>query len=143
MNGLVLAASFLIVTLRGTFRGIEFLEPGTVLDVSREVRSAMIAGLTARDATDEEIAEYRNLHGAAGLIGDQLQDLARQKGDLEDEIYDLEKAKGALAGELDGLRGQHAELGQELENLGTQRDALVTEVAVLEAKAKPAKAVAK
>lgn len=143
MNGLVLAASFLIVTLRGTFRGIDFLEPGTVLEVSREVRGAMIAGLTARDATDEEIAEYRNLHGAAGLIGDQLQDLARQKGDLEDEIYDLKQAKGSLDGELEGLRGQHAELSEELEKLSVQRDALATEVAALEAKAKPAKAAAK
>jgi chromosome segregation ATPase len=143
MNSLVLAASFLIVTLRGTFRGVEFLEPGTVLDVSRDLRNTMVANRAARDATDEEIAEYRSLHAAADLIGGDLQDLARQKGDLEDEIYELNQAKASLSGEVEGLRGQHTELSEDLEKLGTQRAALVTEVAELEAKARPAKAAAK
>jgi chromosome segregation ATPase len=157
MNSLVLAASFLIVTLRGTFRGVEFLEPGTVLDVSRDLRNTMIANRAARDATAEEIAEYRNLHAAADLIGGDLQELARQKGDLEDAIYDLgqskvglageievlEQAKDVLAGEIEALGGERTELSAELEKLSAQHATLVTEVAALEAKAKPAKAVAK
>ncbi|WP_087693519.1 hypothetical protein [Pseudomonas sp. PE-S1G-1] len=156
MHGLVIAASFLIVTLRGTFRGIEFIEPGTKLDVSRDLRNTMVANGAARDATDHEIAEYRTLHAAADLIGGDLQDLARQKGDLEDEIYDLGQAKGALASELEGLGVQRADLVAELEGLsdqrtglvdevgklGSQREALAAEVAALDAKAKP-KAAAK
>lgn len=143
MNSLVLAASFLIVTLRGTFRGVEFLEPGTVLDVSRDLRNTMVANRAARDATAEEIAEYRNLHAAADLIGGDLQDLARQRGDLEDEVAELEQGKAQLSIDIEGLADQQKVLVDELEQLTVKRDALVTEVAALEAKAKAVKAGAK
>ncbi|UZD98472.1 hypothetical protein LOY64_30100 (plasmid) [Pseudomonas corrugata] len=143
MNSLVLAASFLIVTLRGTFRGVEFLEPGTVLDVSRDLRNTMVANRAARDATAEEIAEYRNLHAAADLIGGDLQDLARQRGDLEDEVAELEQGRAQLSTDIEGLADKQKVLLAELEQLTAKRAALTTEVEALEAKAKPAKAVAK
>jgi chromosome segregation ATPase len=143
MNSLVLAASFLIVTLRGTFRGVEFLEPGTVLDVSRDLRNTMVANRAARDATAEEIAEYRNLHAAADLIGGDLQDLARQRGDLEDEVAELEQGKAQLSTDIEGLADKQKVLVAELEQLTGKRDTLTTEVAALEAKAKTAKAAAK
>lgn len=143
MNSLVLAASFLIVTLRGTFRGVEFLEPGTVLDVSRDLRNTMVANRAARDATAEEIAEYRNLHAAADLIGGDLQDLARQRGDLEDEVAELEQGKAQLSTDIEGLADKQKVLVAELEQLTSKHDTLTTEVAALEAKAKAAKAPAK
>ncbi|RON16048.1 hypothetical protein [Pseudomonas frederiksbergensis] len=139
MNGLVLAASFLIVTLRGTFRGPEFIEPGTVLDVSRDLRNTMVANGAARDATDEEIAEYRNLHATADLIGGDLRDLARQRGDLEDEIAVLEQGKAQLSVDLEGLADKQKDLTAEVDKLTAKRDELGAEVTALEAKAKAAK----
>lgn len=143
MNGLVLAASFLIVTLRGTFRGPEFVEPGTVLDVPRDLRNMMVSNGSARDATDEEIAEYRNLHAAADLIGGDLRDLARQRGDLEDEIAVLEQGKAQLSVDLEGLADKQKDLVVEVDKLTAKRDELAGEVTALEAKAKAAKAGAK
>lgn len=139
MNGLVLAASFLIVTLRGTFRGAVYVEPGTVLDVARDLRNSMVSSGAARDATDEEIAEYRNLHATADLIGGDLRELGRQRGDLEDEIAVLEQGKAQLSVDLEGLADQQKDLSTEIEKLTAKRDELGAEVTALEAKVKAAK----
>jgi chromosome segregation ATPase len=99
----------------------------------------MVANGAARDATDEEIVEYRNLHATADLIGGDLRDLARQRGDLEDEIAELEQGKAQLSVDLEGLAGKQKDLVTEVENLTAKRDELAGEVTALEAKVKAAK----
>lgn len=96
----------------------------TVIEVDRGLRNDWKGSGICRDATEEEIAEARLEQGAAELIGDDLQDLARQKGDLEDEIAVMQGRKAELAGDLKALES-------DLEEFGKQRTALQGEVAEL------------
>ena len=120
---------FIIVTLTDMMLHGDAIPEGTMLEVEKGLRDDWRGSRLARDATEQEVAEYRLEQGTADLIGDDIQDLGRQRGDLEDEIADLNQVKG--------------ELSEETEKLSAQRDSLATEVAALEAKAKTAKAAAK
>ncbi|HFH4653099.1 hypothetical protein [Pseudomonas aeruginosa] len=117
----------------------DWVHEGTVLEVDRALRNDWKGSGMCRDATEEEIAEARAEQGAAELIGDDLQDLARQKGDLEDEVAALQDRKTELAGDLKALESDLEEFGKrrdtlqgEVEDLAGKQKALAAEVAALE-----------
>ena len=121
--------TFIIVTLTDMMLHGDAVPEGTMLEVEKGLRDDWRGSRIARDATEQEIAEYRLEQGTVELISDDIDELGRQRGDLEDEIAGLEQNKGQLSAELEQLTGK--------------RDTLTTEAEALEAKAKTAKAAAK
>lgn len=137
-----LAATFLVYVLTDLTVYGDIIPEGTVLEVDRSVRNDWVGSQLCRDATDEEIAEYRAENGVADVIGDDIRELARNKGDLEDDIAELNGKKTALAGELATLEGQKTTVAGEVTALEGQKTKLTEEIAALEvakvAAAKPA-----
>lgn len=134
---------FIIVTLTDMMLHGDTVPEGTMLEVERGLRDDWRGSHLARDATAEEIEDYRLDQGAAELIDTDIQVLGRQRGDLEDAVAGLEKAKDVLAGEIEALGGERAELSEELDQLLAKRETLTAEVVALDAKARAAKAPAK
>jgi len=132
---------YVVVTLRATMFGQESVAADTITAVSRETRNNLVAGKIARDATDEEIAEYRaSEEDADALLGD-VDALAEQKSFLEGEIERLQERKNVLAADLQSLEGVIAHLSERKETLDAEVKALEAAKA---AAAKPAtKAAAK
>ncbi|NPZ19520.1 hypothetical protein DZ956_022355 [Pseudomonas aeruginosa] len=134
---MMLPEGYVVVTLRPTMFGQDSVEEGAMVAVSREVRSNLVAGNIARDATDEEIAEYRAGEEDADAMLADVEALAGQKRALEGEIERLQARKNVLAADQTSLEGVIAHLGE-------QKDALDAEVKKLEAAkaaaAKPATA---
>jgi hypothetical protein len=134
-----LAASYLVMLLRAAFLGGDHKEEGTLVEVDRNGRNAMVAGGIARDATDEEIARFRG--GASGGVTDdpdlpaaqaELSALAGQKQALTDEVGALGVTKGTLTIDVDDLQRAKQELTGELEALEQGKTALASEVESLE-----------
>jgi hypothetical protein len=143
-----LAVSYLVMLLRAAFLGGDHKEEGTLVEVGRNGRNAMVAGGIARDATDEEIAKFRG--GSSGGVTDdpdlpaaqaELSSLEAQSKTLEGEVLALGVTKGQLAEEVGQLQSSKQELTGELEALEQGKAKLVEEVAELE-KAKKAAAKA-
>ena len=132
---------YVVVTLRATMFGQESVAADTITAVSRETRNNLVAGKIARDATDEEIAEYRaSEEDADALLGD-VDALAEQKRALEVELQQLQGRKTELAGDLQALESDVADLGKQKETLAGEVKALEAAKAAAE---KPAtKAAAK
>lgn len=125
-----LPASFLVVLLTDLSVHGDMIPEDTVLEVERAVRNDWIGSRLCRDATDEEIAEYRLEQGAAELISDDIQALAKDKGDLEDGVADLKLQHGQLTDQVKQLQA-------DVDGLAEQKKKLADEVAALE-KAKKA-----
>lgn len=110
--------TYIIVTLTDMMLHGDPVPEGTMLEVEKGLRDDWRGSRIARDATDAEIAEYRDEQGAVeAVIGDKIQELARQRGDLEDDLYQLEQQKVALAAEVDALDESKKELTAEVEAL--------------------------
>jgi chromosome segregation ATPase len=129
MNQIQQALTYIVVLLTDMMLQGDAIHEGTVLEVEKAVRDDWRGSRLARDATEQEIEQYRLEQGAVELIGDDVEALARQRGDLEDEVAVLEQSKGQVTAEL--------------QQLTEQRDKLAEEVTALEAKVKAAKAGAK
>lgn len=134
-----LAVSYLVMLLRAAFLGGVHKDEGTLVEVDRNGRNAMVAGGIARDATDEEIAQFRG--GASGGVTDdpdlpaaqaELSALAGQKKSLADEVGALGVTKGTLAADVDDLQRAKQELTGELEALEQGKDDMASEVESLE-----------
>lgn len=133
--------TYIVVTLTDMMLHGDAVPEGTMIEVEKGLRDDWRGSRIARDATEEEIAEYRAEQGGVeDVISDDIKALATKRGDLEDEIYDLNQSKSALGQELETLGGQRDGLTGAVEALTVQREALQAEVAALEkAKAKAAK----
>lgn len=59
MTALALAVGFIVILLDDLWVGGELIEKGEPLQVDRALRNDWIGSKLARDATDEEVAEYR------------------------------------------------------------------------------------
>ncbi|MDI3665179.1 hypothetical protein QK344_29695 [Pseudomonas aeruginosa] len=106
----------------------------TVLEVERAIRNDWFGSKLCRDATPEEIAEYRAQEGAADDFDAQLQaDQAQLLADIEAKKGDLV----TLQTSVEQLTQQRTDLQAEVDDLGKQKKALADEVAALE-KAKKA-----
>lgn len=125
MNQIQQALTYIVVLLTDMMLQGDAVPEGAVLEVEKALRDDWRGSRLARDATEQEIKEYRLEQGAVEVIGDDIDALARQRGDLEDEVAVLEQSKGQMA--------------TELQQLTEQRDKLAEEVTALEAKAKAAK----
>jgi len=158
MNTKQLSATLLVVLLTDLMVNGDMIPVDTVLEVERGLRNDWKGSGLCRDATDEEIAEYRVEEGAAELIGEDIQTMAKARGDLEDVIYSLEQKHEQLVDQVEQLQGkatgldqqctdlqaeletigkQHTTAQAELAELANQKKALAEEVAALE-KAKKA-----
>lgn len=109
----------------------------TVIEVERSIRNDWFGSKLCRDATVEEIAEYRGQEHAADGFDEQLQldrtqliaeikAGAAHKLELEGDIEKLQARKTELAGDLQALESDVADLGK-------QKEALAAEVKALEA----------
>lgn len=108
----------------------------TVLEVERAIRNDWFGSKLCRDATDEEIAEYRGQEHAADGFDEQLQlDQAQLLADIEAKKGDL----GTLQESVEQLTEARTGLQAEVEDLGKQKKALADEVAALEKAKKAAK----
>lgn len=142
----MLAIGYLVVLLQAAFLGGDHFSMGTVIEVPRGGRNAMIAGGIARDATDEEIAAFRGSteggpadDGALSAAQAELDSLETQKTALAGEVSALELSKQEISGEVTALTDQKQALTGEVADLAGQKQALADEVAKLE-KAKKAAA---
>ena len=59
MTALALAVGFIVILLDDLWVGGELIEKGEPLQVDRALRNDWIGSKLARDATDEEVDEYR------------------------------------------------------------------------------------
>lgn len=108
----------------------------TVLEVERTIRNDWFGSKLCRDATEQEIAEYRAQEGGADGYDEQLQlDQAQLIADIEAKKGDLV----TLQTSVEQLTEQRTTLQAEVADLGKQKKALADEVAALE-KAKAAAA---
>ena len=122
--------TYIIVTLTDMMLHGDPVPEGTMLEVEKGLRDDWRGSRIARDATDEEIANYRDDQGGVEeVIDEKIQELARQRGDLEDELYELGQQKTALTAEVDAL--------------GESKQALTVEVEALKVVAAAAKKAAK
>lgn len=134
-----LLATIIVVLLHDLMVRGDLIPKDTVLEVDREVRNDWKGSKLCRDATEEEIAEYRDESGAvAGIIDEKIQDLARQRGDLEDQIHDLGLNKAALTGEVADLEQSKETLAGELVALEQEKKDLAAEVDALKVAKKAA-----
>lgn len=143
----LLALGYVVVLLRGAFLGAVFREEGFTVEVDRNGRNAMVAGAIARDATDEEIAKFRETGGGGADDGNlseaqaQLSALEGQHRALAEEVGALGVTKGLLAREIEDLGSAKTTLADEVLAQEQKKTALTAEVAELE-KAKKAAAKA-
>lgn len=108
----------------------------TVLEVERSIRNDWFGSKLCRDATVEEIAEYRGQEQAADGFDEQLQlDQAQLLADIEAKKGDL----ATLQESVEQLTEARTGLQAEVEDLGKQKKALADEVAALEKAKKAAK----
>lgn len=108
----------------------------TVLEVERSIRNDWFGSKLCRDATDEEIVEYRGQEQAADGFDEQLQlDQAQLLADIEAKKGDL----ATLQESVEQLTEARTGLQAEVEDLGKQKKALADEVAALEKAKKAAK----
>lgn len=108
----------------------------TVIEVERSIRNDWFGSKLCRDATDEEIAEYRGQEHAADGFDEQLQlDQAQLLADIEAKKGDL----ATLQESVEQLTEARTGLQAEVEDLGKQKKALADEVAALEKAKKAAK----
>lgn len=109
----------------------------TVIEVERSIRNDWFGSKLCRDATVEEIAEYRGHELVADGFDEQLQlDQAQLLADIEAKKGDL----ATLQESVEQLTEARLDLQAEVDDLGKQKKALTDEVAALE---KPKKAAAK
>lgn len=101
----------------------DWVHEGTTLEVERAIRNDWKGSGMCRDATDEEIAEYRAESGEGG--GDDDRSTTADLAATQAQLKALEAEREALQGQVDTLTGE--------------RDALRTELDALKAKGTKAK----
>lgn len=121
-----LAATLFVVLLHDLMVHGDMIPAGTVLEVDRGVRNDWFGSKLCRDATEAEVAGYREEYAAA-------------TDELDAEVQELASRRSTLAGEIETLEGRKVQLDDEIEDLQKAKAALEGEVATLE-KAKKAAA---
>lgn len=101
----------------------DWVHEGTTLEVERAIRNDWKGSGMCRDATDDEIAEYRAESGEGG--GDDDRSTTADLAATQAQLKALEAEREALQGQVDTLTGE--------------RDALRTELDALKAKGKAGK----
>jgi len=121
--------TFLVVTLICLSISGEMVAAGTSIEVDRGTRADWLGSKLARDATEDEIAEY---------YGEQDGDEETER--LAAEVKALEAARDSLRTEIEQLGQDFDAKSAEVKQLTADRDALQAELAkASEPKAKAAK----
>lgn len=93
----------------------DWVHEGTTLEVERAIRNDWKGSGMCRDATDEEIAEYRAGSGEGG--GDDDRSTTADLAATQAQLKALEAEREALQGQVDALTGERDALRTELEAL--------------------------
>lgn len=93
----------------------DWVHEGTTLEVERAIRNDWKGSGMCRDATDEEIAEYRAEAGEEG--GDDDRSTAADLAAAQAQLKALEAERETLQGQVDTLTGERDALRTELEAL--------------------------
>lgn len=88
MNTNTLPTGFVVVLLDDLFFGGDMIEKGESVQVDRSVRNDLVGSKTARDATDDELEQYR---------ADELEAAAEAAAAEEAEGVDTAKAPAKKA----------------------------------------------
>lgn len=131
MSSLKLAVGYLIVVLHEFWADRTLIQVGRVLEVERPLRNELVGSGVARDATDEEIAAYRDDQAPSGEGGDDDRPTAADLAAAKAQLEAVEAERDALQDQAKALEGQVGTLTSERDTLRAELDAL---------KAKPAKA---
>lgn len=84
MSALALALGFVVVLLDDLFVSGELIDKGTSLSVDRALRNDWIGSKLARDATDEEVEQYRADEAeAAAEAAAEAEQAAAEQSDTE------------------------------------------------------------
>lgn len=135
MTAKQLSATLIVVLLTDMTVQGDLIPVDTKLEVERSIRNDWKGSGFCRDATDEEIAEYRGQEHAADDLDEHLQrdrtELvaeikagALHKLELEGDIENLQARKTELAGDLQALESDVADLGKQKETLAAEVKAL-------------------
>lgn len=108
MSNLSLAIGYLIVVLHDFWDGPKLVTVGTMLDVSRPIRNDLVGGQVARDATDEEVAAYRDGQALSEEGGDDDRPTAADLAAVQAKLEAMEAERDALRTELDALKAKGA-----------------------------------
>ena len=131
-----LIGTALVVLLTDLMVHGDVIPENTTLEVERSIRNDWFGSKLCRDATAEEIAEYRGQERAADGFDEQLQlDQAQLLADIEAKKGDL----ATLQESVEQLTEARTALQAEVEDLGKQKKAMADEVAALEKAKKAAK----
>lgn len=117
MSNLSLAIGYLIVVLHDFWDGPKLVTVGTMLDVSRPIRNDLVGGQVARDATDEEVAAYRDGQSPSEEGGDDDRPTTADLAAAQAQLKALEADREALQGQVDTLTGERDALRTELDAL--------------------------
>lgn len=127
MSSIQITTAFVVLLTDLLLYG-DWVHEGTTLEVERAIRNDWKGSGMCRDATDDEIAEYRAESGEGG--GDDDRSTTADLAATQAQLKALEAERETLQGQVDTLTGE--------------RDALRTELDALKAKsgkgAKPAPA---
>lgn len=134
-----LLATVIVVLLHDLMVRGDLIPKDTVLEVDREVRNDWKGSSLCRDATEAEIAEYRDDRSGFDQ-SDELDEIGGQVLALQQEVRDLEQSKETLGTELATLRQDKESLGTEVVALEQSKKALTDEVEALKAAKKAATA---
>lgn len=133
----------LVVLLTDLMVHGDVIPENTTLEVERSIRNDWFGSKLCRDATPEEVAEYRGQELAADGVDEKLHS---EQAQLLADVERLQERKAELAGDLKALESDLEEFGNqrtalqgELGVLAEQKKTLADEVAALE-KAKKAAA---
>lgn len=117
MSNLTLAVGYLIVVLHEFWAGPDLIEVGRTLEVERPLRNELVGSGVARDATDEEVAAYRDGQSPSEEGGDDDRPTTADLAAAQAQLKALEADREALQGQVDTLTGERDALRTELDAL--------------------------
>lgn len=114
MSSIQITTAFVVLLTDLLLYG-DWVHEGTTLEVERAIRNDWKGSGMCRDATDDEIAEYRAESGEGG--GDDDRSTTADLAATQAQLKALEAERETLQGQVDTLTGERDALRTELEAL--------------------------
>lgn len=114
MSSIQITTAFVVLLTDLLLYG-DWVHEGTTLEVERAIRNDWKGSGMCRDATDEEIAEYRAESGEGG--GDDDRSTTADLAATQAQLKALEAERETLQGQVDTLTGERDALRTELDAL--------------------------
>lgn len=112
MSSIQITTAFVVLLTDLLLYG-DWVHEGTTLEVERAIRNDWKGSGMCRDATDEEIAEYRAESGEGG--GDDDRSTTADLAATQAQLKALEAERETLQGQVDTLTGERDALRTELD----------------------------